>query len=211
VQPAFFPIVDNYQLTLAGQIFIDIRNMSTPTKIKKIDKPWTIWITGLSGSGKTTISKQLMKILDKHNNQYEYLRLDEIRQFLTPNPTFSEQEREFMYRASIYMADLLNKKGFNSIIDSVDGEGTGRRLGKERIPGFKVIRIDCPLEECMAREHSRTDKAAIVDIYAKAKQGQLQLAGMGRDYAFEENPLIAIDSTKHSAEESAQIIAKYLI
>ena len=180
-------------------------------KITKAEQPWTIWITGLSGSGKTTISKELLKILKEKSVNFDYLRLDEIRQFITPNPTFSVEERELNYRTSIYVAETLNKHGINAIIDSVDGEGTGRRLGKERIPGFKVIRVDCPLETCMTREKSRTDKAKIVDIYEKAKQGQLTLAGMGKEYAFEENPMLAIDSTQLSALEAAELIAKYLI
>jgi adenylylsulfate kinase len=180
-------------------------------KIKKVEQPWTIWITGLSGSGKTTISKELLKILEKKSVRHEYLRLDEIRQFITPNPTFSVEERELNYRTSIYVADSLNNHGVNAIIDSVDGEGTGRRLGKERIPGFKVIRIDCPLEVCMTREKHRTDRAKIVDIYEKAKQGQLTLAGMGKEYCYEEDPILQIDSTKYSALEAAELIAKYLI
>ncbi len=180
-------------------------------KIEKLKIPWTLWITGLSGSGKSTICKDLMKILEKNSVTFDYLRLDEIRQFITPNPTFSVEEREINYRTSIYVAESMNKHNINAIIDSVDGEGTGRRLGKERIVGFKVIRVDCPLEVCMEREKNRTDKAQIVDIYQKAQQGQLTLAGMGKKYAEEEDPYLQLDSTKHSALESAELIAKYLI
>ncbi len=185
--------------------------MEANSGIEKIKEPWTIWITGLSGSGKSTICKELIKILENNSNRFDYLRLDKIRQFVTPNPTFSVEERETNYRTSIYVAESLNRHNINAIIDSVDGEGTGRRLGKERIAGFKVIRIDCPLEVCMDREKYRTDKAQIIDIYQKAQQGQLTLAGMGKKYCLEENPLLHIDSTKHTALEAAEIIAKHLI
>lgn len=180
-------------------------------KNSQLKEPWTIWITGLSGSGKTTICKELLKILKQNSIRFDYLRLDEIRQFITPNPTFSVEEREINYRTSVYVAESLNRHNINAIIDSVDGEGTGRRLGKERIPLFKVIRVDCPLEVCIEREKNRTDKAQIIDIYQKALQGQLTLAGMGKEYCLEEDPFLIIDSTRLSALEAAKFIAKSLI
>lgn len=177
----------------------------------KLEQPWTIWITGLSGAGKTTISKILVKILEKHSIVHEYLRLDDIRQFLTPNPTFSKQEKELMYRTTIFLSQVINKHGVNSIIDSVDGRGEGRILGKEMLSNFKVIWIDCPIDICMEREQHRTDKAEIVDLYQRALQGELKLPGIGYDYYLEKDPLIRIDTTMVSAEEAAMIIAEKLI
>ncbi len=177
----------------------------------KLSQPWTLWITGLSGSGKTTISKELIKILDGNSIDYEYIRLDEIRQFLTPDPQFTRQERELVYRCAIYSAEILGSHGVNSIIDSVDGQGFGRNLGREKLRDFHVVWIDCPIEVCIEREKGRTDKAEIVDLYQRALQGQLKLAGMGYDYAFERNPLLKIDSTRFSADQSARLIADKLV
>lgn len=176
----------------------------------KLKRPWTLWITGLSGAGKTTISKELINILSAKSITHKYLRLDEIRQFLTPNPTFTREEREFVYRASIFNANNLNEFGVNVIIDSVDGQGAGRKLGREVIANFGVVYIKCPLEECIRREQHRTDRAEIVDLYQRALQGQLKLAGMGLEYHVEEMPLIELDSLKHEANESAEIIAQLL-
>jgi adenylylsulfate kinase len=179
--------------------------------VAKLEQPWTIWITGLSGAGKTTISKKLVKILKKRDILHEYLRLDDIRQFLTPNPTFSKQEKELMYRTTIFLSQVLNGHGINAIIDSVDGRGEGRNLGKEVLSNFKIIWIDCPIDICIEREQHRTDKAEIVDLYQRALQGELKLPGIGYDYFLEKEPLIKIDTTKVSADEAAMIIADNLV
>ncbi|MCP4581139.1 MAG: adenylyl-sulfate kinase [candidate division Zixibacteria bacterium] len=181
------------------------------TAVAILEQPWTIWITGLSGAGKTTISKRLVKILQNHTLKYQYLRQDDIRQFLTPNPTFSKLEKELMYRTSIFLSQVLNKQGINAIIDSVDGRGEGRQLGKEALDNFKVVWIDCPIDVCIKREKHRTDKAEIVDLYQRALQGELKLPGMGYDYALEKEPLLKIDTTKCDADEAARMIAAKLI
>ena len=177
----------------------------------KLKQPWTIWVTGLSGSGKSTICKELIKLLDTAGIQYEYIRADDIRQFLTPNPTFSKTEKELIYRSSILISQLMNNQGINAIIDSVDGRGEGRRLGKEMLTNFNVIWIDCPIDLCIEREKYREDKAAIVDLYQRALQGELKLPGLGYDYAYDSNPLLKLDSSLLSAAESARAIADILV
>ena len=177
----------------------------------KLNHPWTIWITGLSGSGKSTICKALNKILDKHSIIYEYIRADEIRQFLTPNPTFSKQEKELIYRSSVLIAQLMNNRGINAIIDSVDGRGEGRELAKEVIENFHVVWIDCPVDICIEREKNREDKAEIFDLYQRALQGELKLPGLGYDYAYDESPLVKVDSSILSADDAARKIAESLI
>jgi adenylylsulfate kinase len=166
--------------------------------------PWTIWITGLSGSGKTTIAKYLLNLMAEDGEKVEYLRLDEIRQVITPNPVFTKEEREFVYRSSVYIAHILNRHNVNVIIDSVDGEGTGRALSRQMIENFGVIYVRCPLEVCIERERVRTDRAKIEKLYERAIQGELKIAGYGNPYAHEEFPLLVIDSDQLTAAEAAQ-------
>jgi adenylylsulfate kinase len=168
--------------------------------------PWTIWITGLSGSGKTTIAKNFMDFYKKFDDRVEYLRLDEIRQVITPNPVFTKEEREFVYRSSVYIAHILNRHGVNVVVDSVDGEGTGRALCRQMIENFGVIYVRCPLEVCIERERVRTDRAKIEKLYERAIQGELKIAGYGNPYVNEDFPLLIIDSDKLSADDSASKI-----
>jgi adenylylsulfate kinase len=176
----------------------------------KLKQPWTIWVTGLSGSGKSTICKELMNILDARIIKYEYIRADEIRQFLTPNPTFSNQEKELIYRSSVLIAQLMNSHGINAIIDSVDGRGEGRKLGREIIGNFRVVWVDCPIDLCIEREKNREDKAAIFDLYQRALQGELKLPGLGYDYAYDKEPILKLDSSIIPARESGRAIADLL-
>ena len=171
-----------------------------------LKRPWTIWITGLSGSGKTTIAKCLMEHLKGIEDKVDYLRLDEIRQIITPNPVFTKEEREFVYRSSVYIAHILNRHHINVIIDSVDGEGTGRELCREMIENFGVVYVRCPLEVCIERERVRTDRAKIEKLYERAIQGELKIAGYGNPYAYEKMPHLVIDSDQHGPDESVRKI-----
>ncbi len=171
-----------------------------------LQSPWTIWITGLSGAGKTTICKELRKLLEESDIAFEILRLDDVRQVITPDPTFSDREKEIVYFSCAYIANLLNKHNINVILDSVDGKGEGRKVAGELIKNFEVISIDCPLEICIERERVRTDRAQIENLYERAKMGQIRIAGFGYPYAQEENPFLSVRSDKYSAKEAAQII-----
>jgi adenylylsulfate kinase len=168
--------------------------------------PWTIWITGLSGSGKTTIAKRILELLESRRDKADYLRLDEIRQVITPNPVFTKEEREFVYRSSVYIAHILNRHNINVVIDSVDGEGTGRALCREMIENFEVIFINCPLEICIERERVRTDRAKIEKLYERAIQGELKIAGYGNPYAHEKFPFLQVDSDKLTIDQAAGTI-----
>ena len=161
-------------------------------------------MTGLSGSGKTTIAKKLLEHFQERCEPVEYLRLDEIRQVITPNPVFTQEERQFVYRSSVYIAHVLNRHHVNVLIDSVDGEGTGRALCREMIGNFGVIYVRCPLEICIERERVRTDRAKIEKLYERAIQGELKIAGYGNPYAHEKLPFLVLDSDRLTVEASAQ-------
>ena len=167
-------------------------------------------MTGLSGSGKTTIAKRLLDLFKQTQHKVEYLRLDEIRQIITPNPVFTKEEREFVYRSSVYIAHILNRHEINVIIDSVDGEGLGRSLCREMIENFGVVFVHCPLDICIERERVRTDRAKIEKLYERAIQGELKIAGYGNPYAREESPFLLINSEHLSAEDAATRIFKAL-
>jgi len=179
---------------------------SWPDEELMLCPPWTIWITGLSGAGKTTICKELKSLFEEAGIRFEILRLDEVRQIITPNPTFSDKEKELVYFSCAFVATLLNKHGVNVILDSVDGKGEGRKAARKLIHNFEVISIDCPLEVCVEREKFRTDKAEIENLYERAMMGQIRIAGVGYPYDEEKNPLLKIDSNQVNAVEAAKMI-----
>ena len=74
---------------------------------------WVLWFTGLPGCGKTTIAKGVKAGLEERGIKVKVLELDEIRRVITPNPTYSDQERDVVYASLAYMAKLLSEAGTN--------------------------------------------------------------------------------------------------
>ncbi|NMX21989.1 adenylyl-sulfate kinase, partial [ANME-1 cluster archaeon GoMg4] len=73
---------------------------------------WAVWITGLPGSGKTVIAQKVRTILEYRGiASVKVLELDEVRKFITPQPTYSDDERELVYASLVYMAKLLVECG----------------------------------------------------------------------------------------------------
>jgi len=77
---------------------------------------WAIWITGLPGSGKTSVVREVATKLK--GKKLRTLQLDEIRTIVTPHPTYSEQERDILYAFLAYTAKALTECGVNVIIDA---------------------------------------------------------------------------------------------
>jgi len=161
-----------------------------------------LWITGLPGSGKSTITEALKKKL----NNSVVLRVDEIRNFLTHEPTYSEMERDMVYKALSYTALKLYENGHNVIIDATSNLLKWRDFARQRIKDFEEIYIRCPIEICIQREESRQQSyGAPSGIYKKAKMGW-PVPGVNVPYEEPIKPLVIIDSDKTSIEDSVNLI-----
>ena len=182
-------------------------------------KGWVIWLTGLPGSGKTTITKKLLEKLEKENMKVEHLRMDEIRKILTPERKYTEEERDHAYRALVLIAKMLSKNGINVIIDATGHRRKWRELARELIPNFLEVYIKCPLEVCMEREAKRRDNLVLSNLYRKALrrlqtgeevEGLGEVIGIDVKYEEPENPELVVESDKLSPEESSEKIFKLL-
>ncbi len=168
--------------------------------------PWVIWITGLPGSGKSTVALTVKeKIPDA-----VILRMDELRKIITPEPTYSDAEREHVYRALVFTAKTLYELGHNVIIDATGNKKCWRELARELVPDFFEIYLKCPLELCMEREKARIDThAAPTKIYEKGKAGW-PVPGVKVPYEEPEKPEIIIDTEKESSATATEKIVKML-
>ena len=72
---------------------------------------WVVWFTGLPGCGKTTIAQGVKARLRDRGIDVKVLELDEIRRVITPEPTYTDEEREVVYASLAYMAKLLSEAG----------------------------------------------------------------------------------------------------
>ncbi len=167
---------------------------------------WVIWITGLPGSGKSTIALATKeKIPDA-----VILRIDELRKIVTPEPTYSDIEREYVYRAIVFTAKTLYALGHTVIIDATGNKKSWRELARELIPEFFEVYLQCPIELCIEREKTRIDTyAAPTKIYEKGKKGW-PVPGITVPYEEPDNPEIIIDTEKESPEIAAEKIVKIL-
>ena len=168
--------------------------------------PWVIWITGLPGSGKSTVALSVKKKIP----DAVILRIDDLRKIVTPQPTYSDEEREYVYRAIVFTAKTLYKLGHNVIIDATGNKKSWRELARKLIPDFFEVYLKCPIELCMEREKTRVDThSAPTRIYEKGKKGS-PVPGINIPYEEPDKPEIIIDTEKESPDMAAEKIVKIL-
>ena len=177
--------------------------------------PWLIYITGLPGSGKSTIAKALLKLLSSKKIEATYLRLDEIRKEIVPEPQYTEEERERVYQAYAERGLKLVEKGKNVILDATAHRKKWRDWVRCKVKDFFEVYIKCDLDTCIKRESERKEGLVMADLYKKAlerKKTGKDFPGLGEvigvDVPYEEYKKadIIIESDKLSSEEAAREI-----
>ena len=165
-----------------------------------------IWITGLPGSGKSTVADAFTKA----HPGFLVLRMDEVRKIVTPEPTYSDTEREIVYRGIVYCAKVLSEIGHDVVIDATGNLREWRELARELIPRFIEVYLRCPLEVCTEREGQRLERhEAPKDIYRKGAEGW-PVPGITTPYEEPLNPEIIIDTDKTSPEETIAKIERLI-
>jgi adenylylsulfate kinase len=172
-----------------------------------------LWVTGLPGSGKSTIVKEMERLLAGAGLDFITLGLDQVRTFLTPEPKYTDEERELVYRSLVLMAQLLiEHSGKNVVIDATGNRRAFRNLARQRIPEFAEVYVKCPLKICQSREASRNGQSVEKDLYKKAKAGQLEgaLPGISVPYEEPQDPEVLVSSDRLEPAESAKRIMDYV-
>lgn len=159
---------------------------------------WAIWITGPPGCGKTTIARGVVSELRSQGVSVKHLELDQVRRVLTPSPTYSDEEREVVYRALALMAKLLTETGVPALIDATAHKRAWRELARSLIPIFAEVQLLCPLEVCRERERARSGSAAPPGIYDRAGQPGATVPGVDVPYEVSISPELTIDTEEVS-------------
>jgi adenylylsulfate kinase len=168
------------------------------------ERGFCLWFTGLSGSGKTTITTHLVKELRRRGSKLEVLDGDIVRENLSKGLGFSKEDRDTNIRRIAFVADLLSRNDVPVITAAISPyreiRGEARKKMGER---FIEIYTEAPLEVCEERD--------VKGLYAKARAGEIkEFTGISDPYEPPENPEILIQTDKQSPEESAQQILDYL-
>ena len=177
-----------------------------------VNMTWAVWITGLPGSGKTAVAQRTRSLLEARGiNTVKVLELDEIRKFITPNPTYSEEEREIVYAALVYMAKLLVDSGMPVVIDATANRRRFRDRARAVMANFAEVYTSCSLETCMARERKRKAEHAPSGIYQKAEKEEAPVPGVNVPYEAPLHPEVVVDSERMGVEESAEKVVEFIL
>lgn len=164
--------------------------------------PKVIWLTGLSGSGKTTIAEDLKKKLDKKGIKNEILDGDIIRSIL-PSTGFSKEDRISHVKRIGLVASLLEKNGVTTIISVIAPYEESRKFVRSICNDYKEIYISTPLKVCEKRD--------VKGLYKKVRDGIIKnFTGIDDPYEVPENPDLIIDTSEEKVSVSSdKIIKKY--
>ena len=168
---------------------------------------WALWITGPPGSGKTAIARATAARLRAAGDDVSVLELDAIRRVLTPAPTYSDEEREAVYRALVYLGACLVQAGRPVILDATAHRRAWRDLARATIAHFAEVQLRCPLEVCRRREAERPRGAAPAGIYAAAARPGARVPGVNVEYEVAPAPELTIDTVATGVDAAAEAVA----
>lgn len=159
----------------------------------------TIWFTGLSGAGKSTIANMLVDRLHAMGRHVELLDGDEIRTNLSSGLGFSKADRDANIRRIAFVAKLLSRNGVIAITAAISPYREIRDEARRDIRNFVEIYVECPLEVCEQRD--------VKGLYKKARSGEIkQFTGISDPYEAPLNPEIAVHTNAETVEQSVDAI-----
>ncbi len=162
----------------------------------------TIWFTGLSGAGKTTISRALGKELKSSGYKVELLDGDVVRQNLTKGLGFSKEDRDENIRRVGFVAELLTRNQVIVLVSAISPYQEIRQEVRERIGNFVEVYVNAPLEVCEQRD--------VKGLYKKARAGEIKnFTGIDDPYEPPLNSEVECRTDLESLEESvSKVLAK---
>jgi len=166
-------------------------------------KGFTLWFTGLSGSGKTAIAKHVAQELRDRDLKVERLDGDIVRQSLTRDLGFSKEDRDKNIERVTFVAKLLTRNGVAVLCSFISPYRERRAKSRQEIGEFIEVYVECPVEECAQRD--------VKGLYEKAFVGEIEnFTGVSDPYEAPENPEIVCHTAQETLEESVAKILAYL-
>ncbi|MCS7366139.1 MAG: adenylyl-sulfate kinase [archaeon GB-1867-035] len=170
-----------------------------------MNKGFVVWITGLPGSGKTTIARGVAEKLRQKGLKVELLDGDEVRRWLSPEAGFTREDRTRHLIRVAHVAKLLARNGVIVIASFVSPYRDVRRKAREIVEGegipFIEVYVECSLEECIRRDPK--------GLYKRALRGEIKhMTGIDDPYESPENPEVKVNTEKYSANENIRRVMR---
>jgi adenylylsulfate kinase len=165
---------------------------------------FVVWLEGLPGSGKTTLSLEVARRLRVGGWKVEILDGDEVRRMFSPELGFSRKDREFHARRVSYVARMLARNGVAVLVAMITPYETSRQAARSEVSArFAEVWLKCPIEVCRQRDPK--------GLYKRTQENDLKRV-TGVDDPFEEplNPDLVVDTSTTSVSDSAGRILTHL-
>jgi adenylyl-sulfate kinase len=164
---------------------------------------FTLWMTGLSGAGKTTIAVALTDALHTRGIKIERLDGDVVRQSLTRDLGFSKEDRDKNIERVTFVAKLLSRNGVGVVASFISPYEATRDFVRQETTNFIEVFVDAPIEVCAERD--------VKGLYAKAFAGEIpNFTGVSDPYEAPVSPEIIVRTDQETVQESVAIIINYL-
>ena len=163
----------------------------------------TLWMTGFSGAGKTTIANALAEILIRRGEKVEILDGDIVRTNLSKGLGFSKEDRETNLMRIGFVCRLLSRNGAIAIAAAISPYDYIRKNLRREDENFIEIFVNAPIEKCIERD--------VKGLYKKALAGEIKhFTGIDDPYEAPEDAEIEVHTDKETVEESVSFIIKRL-
>jgi adenylylsulfate kinase len=168
------------------------------------DRGFVVWLTGLSGAGKSTIATALAPELAAAGRRVELLDGDVVRTHLSRGLGFSREDRDLNVARIAFVAHLLARNGVAVIVAAVSPYRQARADARATIGDFVEVHVAPPLEACVERDTK--------GLYAKALAGEIpQFTGVSDPYEPPDAPELALDTSREDLRASVDRIRRKLV
>jgi bifunctional enzyme CysN/CysC len=183
--------------TVAAGMIHEPRHDSHPAKpARPAHRGLTVWFTGLSASGKSTISRAVQAELEAQGYRTELLDGDIVRQHLSKGLGFSREDRDENIRRIGFVAGLLTRNGVIALVAAISPYRAIRHEVRTAIGDFLEVYVNAPLEVCESRDPK--------GLYKRARQGELKsFTGLDDPYEPPETPDLECRTAEETIPESA--------
>ena len=169
------------------------------------DRGFTVWFTGLSGAGKSTIAEMLFHEFQARGMKTEILDGDVVRQNLSKGLGFSKEDRDLNILRIGFVANLLTRNGVATICCPISPYRETRDAVREQIGAFVEIYVHATVEEIAAHRDPK-------GLYKKALAGEITgFTGVDDPYEAPEHPELVLDTLQETPQESLQKVLTRLM